>query len=102
MGIVFQCLIVACTIGASIYILLVWQIYEPYALKMGVGMPSTGSPQVFLRLRWRQPDFSSLHAQPGPISVGLYPRLGLGFFPLVFFWCAPPPPFTDRTNCLPD
>lgn len=39
MGVIFLCLIVACIIGAVIYLLLVWLIYEPYTMKMGIGKP---------------------------------------------------------------
>ncbi|CAI7613539.1 uncharacterized protein N7487_008365 [Penicillium crustosum] len=39
MGVVFLCIIVACIIGAGTYLLLVWFVYEPYTMKMGIGKP---------------------------------------------------------------
>ncbi|PKY07086.1 cycloheximide resistance protein [Aspergillus campestris IBT 28561] len=39
MGVVFLCLIIACIIGASAYLLLVWLVYEPYTMRVGIGMP---------------------------------------------------------------
>ncbi|KAL6231678.1 major facilitator superfamily domain-containing protein [Aspergillus navahoensis] len=39
MGVVFLAIIVASFIGAAIYTLLLWKIYEPYTKKMGIGKP---------------------------------------------------------------
>jgi hypothetical protein len=39
MGVVFLALIIACAIGATTYLLLVWLVYEPYTTKNGIGIP---------------------------------------------------------------
>ncbi|KAL6236740.1 hypothetical protein BDW75DRAFT_238960 [Aspergillus navahoensis] len=39
MGVVFLFIIVASFIGGFIYAFLVWRIYEPYTLKVGIGKP---------------------------------------------------------------
>ncbi|KAL4905239.1 hypothetical protein BDW74DRAFT_167930 [Aspergillus multicolor] len=38
-GVVFLSITVASALGAAIYILLVWRVYEPYTLQHGVGAP---------------------------------------------------------------
>ncbi|KAI1825901.1 cycloheximide resistance protein [Xylaria intraflava] len=39
LGIVFTALLIACSIGAATYLVVVYKIYEPYTIKNGVGVP---------------------------------------------------------------
>ncbi|KAI8623488.1 cycloheximide resistance protein [Xylariaceae sp. FL1651] len=39
LGIIFTALLIACGIGAAVYLVVVYLIYEPYTVKNGVGVP---------------------------------------------------------------
>ena len=93
MGIIFTSLLIACAIGAGIFVVIQFLIYEPYTIKNGIGVPEH---------RLVPGLYASAIAPFGILIFGwtakfnihwIVPTIGIVIFQSAVFIVSSPPPF---------
>ncbi|KAJ2990592.1 hypothetical protein NUW58_g2874 [Xylaria curta] len=96
LGIFFTALLIACVIGGSTYILLVYFIYEPYTIKNGIGVPEyrlvpgiwTAAFAPIGVLIFALTARSDIHWVVPTIGVLIYSSCQFVLGGVIFFWLA--------------